>query len=310
VRQRSPDVDLTTRLGSLVLPNPVMTASGTAGHGHELADHLDPALLGAVVVKSLHAEPWDGNPAPRVHATPAGMLNSVGLQGPGVEAWLEHDLPGLLATGARVVASIWGRTVEEFARAAELLAGAPKEVVAVEVNASCPNLEDRRALFAHSTTATAEVVAAAAAAGRPLWAKLSPNTPDLPDVAAAAVAAGAEAVTVANTVLGMVIDTEARRPLLGAGRGGLSGPAIRPVAVRAVFDTHEALPDVPIIGVGGVASAVDAVEFLMAGASAFQVGTATFADPAAPALILRDLGRWCDDHGVAHLGELIGAAHD
>ncbi len=310
MRQRSPDVDLTTRLGSLVLPNPVMTASGTAGHGHELADHLDPALLGAVVVKSLHAEPWDGNPAPRVHATPAGMLNSVGLQGPGVEAWLEHDLPDLLATGARVVASIWGRTVEEFARAAELLAGAPKEVVAVEVNASCPNLEDRRALFAHSTTATAEVVAAAAAAGRPLWAKLSPNTPDLPDVAAAAVAAGAEAVTVANTVLGMVIDTEARRPLLGAGRGGLSGPAIRPVAVRAVFDTHEALPDVPIIGVGGVASAVDAVEFLMAGASAFQVGTATFADPAAPALILRDLGRWCDDHGVAHLSELIGAAHD
>ena len=310
MRQRSPDVDLTTRLGSLVLPNPVMTASGTAGHGHELADHLDPALLGAVVVKSLHAEPWDGNPAPRVHATPAGMLNSVGLQGPGVEAWLEHDLPDLLATGARVVASIWGRTVEEFARAAELLAGAPKEVVAVEVNASCPNLEDRRALFAHSTTATAEVVAAAAAAGRPLWAKLSPNTPDLPDVAAAAVAAGAEAVTVANTVLGMVIDTEARRPLLGAGRGGLSGPAIRPVAVRAVFDTHAALPDVPIIGVGGVASAVDAVEFLMAGASAFQVGTATFADPAAPALILRDLGRWCDNHGVAHLSELIGAAHD
>lgn len=310
MRQRSPDVDLTTRLGSLVLPNPVMTASGTAGHGHELADHLDPALLGAVVVKSLHAEPWDGNPAPRVHATPAGMLNSVGLQGPGVEAWLEQDLPDLLATGARVVASIWGRTVEEFARAAELLADAPKEVVAVEVNASCPNLEDRRALFAHSTTATAEVVAAAAAAGRPLWAKLSPNTPDLPDVAAAAVAAGAEAVTVANTVLGMVIDTEARRPLLGAGRGGLSGPAIRPVAVRAVFDTHEALPDVPIIGVGGVASAVDAVEFLMAGASAFQVGTATFADPAAPALILRDLGRWCDNHGVAHLGELIGAAHD
>jgi dihydroorotate dehydrogenase (NAD+) catalytic subunit len=208
-----------------------------------------------------------------------------------------------------VVASIWGRTVDEFARAADLLAGMPPEVVAVEVNASCPNLEDRRALFAHSTTATAEVVEAAAAAGRPLWAKLSPNTPDLPDVAAAAVAAGAEAVTVANTVLGMVIDTEARRPLLGAGRGGLSGPAIRPVAVRAVFDTREALPAVPIIGVGGVASAVDVVEFLLAGASAVQVGTATFADPAAPAVILRDLGRWCDDHGVSHLGELIGAAH-
>ena len=129
---RPPAVDLTTRLGSVVLDNPVMTASGTAGHGHELADHLDPAALGAVVVKSLHAEPCDGNPAPRVHATPAGMVNSMGLQGPGVEAWLERDLPPLLATGARVVASIWGRTVEEFARAAELLAGAPSEVVAVE----------------------------------------------------------------------------------------------------------------------------------------------------------------------------------
>ena len=304
-----PVVNLTTHIGSLVLPNPVLTASGTAGHGHELADHLDPATLGAVVVKSLHVQAWDGNPAPRVHATPAGMLNSVGLQGPGVEAWLEHDLPGLVATGARVVVSIWGRRVDEFARAAELLADAPAEVVAVEVNASCPNLEDRRALFAHSGTATAEVVAAAAAARRPRWAKLSPNTPELPDIAAAAAGAGAEAVTVANTVLGMVIDTESRRPLLGAGRGGLSGPAIRPVAVRAVFDTREALPDLPIIGVGGVASAVDAVQFLLAGASAVQVGTATFADPRAPARILRDLGRWCDSHGVSRLEELIGAAH-
>jgi dihydroorotate dehydrogenase (NAD+) catalytic subunit len=209
-----------------------------------------------------------------------------------------------------VVVSIWGRRVDEFARAAELLADAPAEVVAVEVNASCPNLEDRRALFAHSGTATAEVVAAAAAARRPCWAKLSPNTPELPEIAAAAAGAGAEAVTVANTVLGMVIDTETRRPLLGAGRGGLSGPAIRPVAVRAVFDTREALGDVPIIGVGGVASADDAVQFLLAGASAVQVGTATFADPAAPAKVLHDLGRWCDRHGVLSVSELVGAAHD
>ena len=306
---RPPTVDLTTRLGSVVLDNPVMTASGTAGHGHELAGHLDPSLLGAVVVKSLHAEPWEGNPAPRVHATPSGMINSVGLQGPGVEAWLEHDYPPLAATGAQVVASIWGRTVEEFARAAALLADAPSGVVAVEVNASCPNLEDRRALFAHSASATTEVVVASAAAGRPRWAKLSPNTPDLPDVAAAAAAAGAEAVTVANTVLGMVIDVEARRPLLGAQRGGLSGPAVRPVAVRAVFDVYEALRDVPIIGVGGVTSADDALEFLMAGASAVQVGTATFADPRAPARILRDLGRWCDRRGVSRIDELIGVAH-
>jgi dihydroorotate dehydrogenase (NAD+) catalytic subunit len=288
----------------------VCTASGTSGHGDELARHLDPSGLGAVVVKSLHAEPWPGNPAPRVHATPAGMINSVGLQGPGVAAWLEHDLPALLATGARVVASIWGRTVEEFARAAELLADAPPEVVAVEINASCPNLEDRRNLFAHSVTATTEVVEAGAAAGRPRWAKLSPNTPALPDVAGAAAAAGAEAVTVANTLLGMVIDVESRRPLLGAGRGGLSGPAIRPVAVRAVFDTHEAHPTLPIIGVGGIAAAEDAVQFLLAGASAVQVGTATFADPAAPAKVLHDLGRWCDRHGVRSVSELVGAAHD
>lgn len=309
MRRKAPAVDLTTRLGSVILPNPVLTASGTAGHGAELADFLDPAVLGAIVVKSLHAEPWAGNPTPRVHATPSGMVNSVGLQGPGVEAWLEHDLPVLAGTGARVVASIWGRTVEEFARAAELLADAPDVVVAVEVNASCPNLEDRRALFAHSVTATTEVVEAAEGARRPRWAKLSPNTPDLPDLAVAAIAAGAEVVTVANTVLGMVIDTETRRPLLGAGKGGLSGPAIRPVAVRAVFDTHEALGAVPIIGVGGITSATDAVEFLLAGASAVQIGTAMFADPRAPARILTDLERWCDRRGVSQLEELIGAAH-
>jgi dihydroorotate dehydrogenase (NAD+) catalytic subunit len=309
MRRRIPAVDLATAIGSVRLPNPVCTASGTSGHGIELARHLDLSELGAVVVKSLHADPWPGNPAPRVHATPAGMINSVGLQGPGVAAWLEHDLPDLLATGARVVASIWGRTVEEFARAAELLADAPAGVVAVEVNASCPNLEDRRNLFAHSVSATAEVVDAASAAGRPRWAKLSPNTPDLPEVAAAAAAAGAEAVTVANTLLGMVIDVEARRPLLGAGRGGLSGPAIRPVAVRAVFDTHEAHPTLPIIGVGGIAAAEDVVQFLLAGASAVQVGTATFADPAAPAKVLEDLGRWCDRHGVRSVSELVGAAH-
>ena len=186
---RARRTDLPTSIGSVRLPNPIMTASGTSGHGAELADHFDLADLGAVVVKSLHPDPWDGNPSPRVHATPAGMINSVGLQGPGVSAWLEEDLPALVASGARVVASIWGRTVDEFARAASLLADAPSQVVAVEVNASCPNLEDRRRLFAHSATATAEVVEATAAANRPRWAKLSPNTYDLPEVAGAAAAA-------------------------------------------------------------------------------------------------------------------------
>ncbi len=292
-----------------MLPNPVMTASGTAGHGAELGAYVDLASLGAVVVKSLAPYPWPGNAAPRVHETSAGMLNSVGLQGPGVEAWLEDELPALTAAGARVVVSIWGRTVADFALAATMLAAAPPEVVAVEVNVSCPNLEDRSRMFAHAPSTTSEAVAAAAACGRPRWAKLSPNVADLVDIAAAARDAGADAVTLVNTVLGMTIDPETRRPHLGAGRGGLSGPAIRPVAVRAIYDVHAALPELPIVGVGGVVAAEHAVELLLAGASAVQVGTATFADPRAPALVLAGLGHWCRRHGVRRLGELVGAAH-
>jgi dihydroorotate dehydrogenase (NAD+) catalytic subunit len=307
--RRTAPRDLGARVGSLVLPNALMTASGTAGHGAELSRYVPLERLGAVVVKSLAPYEWAGNPAPRVHTASAGMLNSVGLQGPGVEAWLAHELPELLATGARVVASIWGRTVEEFARAAEQLAEAPEGVVAVEVNASCPNLEDRRHLFAHSASATEDVLAASAACGRPRWAKLSPNTPDLVEIAAAARAGGAEAVTLVNTVLGMAIDPETRRPALGAVRGGLSGPAIHPVAVRAVFDVHEAMPDLPIVGVGGVASVADVVELLLAGASAVQVGTATFADPSTLARLLDELPAWCAGHGITTIDELVGAAH-
>jgi dihydroorotate dehydrogenase (NAD+) catalytic subunit len=303
------DVDLTARVGSVLLRSPLLTASGTAGHGAELAAYLDLAALGAVVVKSLSAEPWAGNPPPRVHETTAGMINSVGLQGPGVEAWLEHELPPLLETGARVVASIWGHTVEDFARAAAMLCDAPPEVVAVEVNVSCPNLEDRRRMFAHSTTATAEAIDAASACGRPRWAKLSPNVADIAEIAAAARGAGAEAVTLVNTLLAMAIDPERRRPRLGAGRGGLSGPAVKPVALRAVYDCYAALPDLPIVGVGGVASAPDVVEFLLAGAAAVQIGTATFADPRTLDRVRRRLLRWCAEHGVAHVTELIGGAH-
>jgi len=301
--------DLSARVGSVVLPNPVMTASGTAGHGTELAAYLDLGGLGAVVVKSLAAFPWAGNPAPRLHPAGEGMLNSVGLQGPGVEAWLADVLPALLATGARVVASIWGRTVEEFAAAAAALAAAPAGVVAVEVNVSCPNLEDRRRMFAHSPSATRDALAATAACGRPRWAKLSPNAADLAEVAAAAREGGAEAVTLVNTLLGMAIDPDTRRPRLGGGGGGLSGPPLRPVALRAVWDVHAALPDLPIVGVGGVARAEHAVELLLAGASAVQVGTATFADPRAPAAVLDGLRHWCATRGVTHLGELVGQAH-
>jgi dihydroorotate dehydrogenase (NAD+) catalytic subunit len=303
-------VDLTTAVGAVALPNPVMTASGTAGHGDELARYFDLSSLGAVVVKSLSAEPWDGNPAPRLHESAAGLLNSVGLQNPGVEAWLEHELPALAATGARVVASIWGFTVEAYEKAAAMLASAPKTVVAVEVNVSCPNVEDRRRMFGHSASATADVVAATAAAGRPRWAKLSPNVTDLAEIAEAASGAGAEAVTLINTLMGLAIDPETRRARLGAGGGGLSGAAIHPVAVRAVYDVRAALPALPIIGVGGIRSGADAVEMLLAGASAVQVGTATFADPRAPQRVLTELQTWCADHGVAAVREIVGAAHD
>jgi dihydroorotate dehydrogenase (NAD+) catalytic subunit len=301
--------DLTTRVGSVLLPNPVLTASGTSGHGAELAPYLDLSSLGAVVVKSLSPGPWPGNPAPRVHEAGAGMLNSVGLAGPGVEAWLEDDLPALVECGARVVASIWGRTVDEFGKAASMLAEAPPEVVAVEVNVSCPNVEDRDRMFAHSASATEEALAATSGCGRPRWAKLSPNAPDLVGIADAAVRGGAEAVTLVNTLLGMAVDPARRTYRLGAGGGGLSGAALHPVAVRAVHDVARARPGLPIVGVGGVTTADDAAELLVVGASAVQVGTATFADPKAPATVLAGLRRWCARHDVDRVSDLVGAIH-
>jgi len=302
--------ELATTVGSLTLRNPVLTASGTAGHGAELAPYVDLAGLGAVVTKSVCADPWPGNPAPRVHEATAGMLNAVGLQGPGVAAWRRDELPPLLDRGATVVASIWGRSVEDYRRAAELLADAPAEVVAVEVNLSCPNVEDRSAMFAHSAEATEAAMAATAACGRPRWAKLSPNAGDLLPIVDAATAGGAEAVTLANTVLGMAIDPATARYRLGNGGGGLSGPAVHPIAVRIVHDVAAARPDVAIVGVGGVVDAETAAELLVAGASAVQVGTATFADPRAPGRVAADLARWCRDHGHHDLTTLIGAVHD
>lgn len=302
-------VDLRTRVGSVELPNPVMTASGTAGHGAEFQSFFDLADLGAHVVKSLAAFEWEGNPAPRVHPAGVGMINAVGLQGPGLIAWLAEDLPELTATGARVVASIWGRSVDEYRRAAELLAEAPANVVAVEINLSCPNLEGRRGIFAHDPVLSAEVVAAAAVCGRPRWAKLSANTDRVVEVAMAVRDAGAEAVTLINTLLGMVIDPNVRRPVLGAGGGGYSGAPIHPVAVRAVFDVRAALADLPIVGAGGVSNGWDAAELILAGASAVQVGTANFVDPRASIEVLRGLGEWCDQRGVTSIAELVGGAH-
>ena len=273
-------------LGSVTLRNPVMTASGTAGHADELGRYVDLSSLGAVVVKSLLPESWPGNQPPRVHAADGGMFNRVGLQGPGIEAWLDHDLPRLQRAGARVVVSIWGRTVEEYAKGAAMLAGA--DVIAVEVNLSCPNTHAGRDLFAHDERATEEVMDATSAAGVPRWAKLSPNTDRLVAVADAARRGGAEAVTLINTVFAMVEGMP----------GGLSGPAIHPVAVRCVHDVHAAHPDLPIIGVGGVRDARTARHLLDAGATAIQVGTATFADPRALAKVLQGLA----EQGRANAG--------
>jgi dihydroorotate dehydrogenase (NAD+) catalytic subunit len=295
------------RVGSVDLRAPVMTASGTAGYGTELAPYLDLASLGAIVTKSLAAFEWAGNPAPRLHPTDRGMLNAVGLQGPGVERWKRAVLPDLLATGATVVASIWGRSVDEYRDAAALLADAPEGVVAVEVNLSCPNLEGRASIFAHDAAASAEVIAATAVCERPRWAKLSANTDRVVEVAGAVAAAGAEAVTCINTLLGLAYDPDRLAPTLGAGGGGLSGRAIHPVAVRTVYDVHRAHPDLPIVGVGGVASGWDAVELLLAGATAVQVGTASFADPAAPTKIQTELIEWAASRGfpsVARIGAL------
>lgn len=302
-------MDLSARIGEVTLPNPVMTASGTAGHGDELKAYMNLGELGAVVVKSVSAKPWQGNPAPRLHPVSAGMMNAVGLQNPGVDAWRTQELPGLIKTGARVVASIWGFSVEDYKAAADALAACGPEVVAVEVNLSCPNVEDRRQMFAHDPVKAAAAMEATAGCGRPRWAKLSPNVTDVVAIAGAVLEAGASAVTLINTVMGLALDPATGRARLGNGGGGLSGAAIHPVAVRAVFDVRAAFPDAAIVGVGGVESGETAAELLAAGANAVQVGTATFADPRAPRRVLRDFAAWCASNGVEKLDDLVGRAH-
>ncbi|HEY5664123.1 MAG TPA: dihydroorotate dehydrogenase [Ilumatobacter sp.] len=303
-------VDRRVRVGSIELRSPVMTASGTAGYGNEFAPYFDLSSIGAVVTKSIAAFEWAGNPAPRVHPTPQGMINAVGLQGPGIAHWLAHDLPALLDTGATVVASIWGRTVDEYRAAADLVGDAPGAVVAVEVNLSCPNLEGRGSIFAHDPERSAEVIAATAGCGRPRWAKLSANTDRVVEVAGAVRSAGAEAVTLINTLLGMVIDPHTLRPVLGNGGGGLSGRAIHPVAVRAVHDVRTAHRDLPIVGVGGVASGWDAAELMVAGAQAVQVGTASFADPRACARVDAELVDFARRRGIPRLADLSAVAYE
>lgn len=312
-------VDARVMLGELELPSPIVAASGTFGHGDEVARLCDPTRLGAVTVKSQAPFAWPGNPPPRLHPAGVGMMNAVGLQGQGIEHWIEHDLPALRSRGARVIASIWGHSVDDFGVAAKLLKPVADQLVALEVNLSCPNLhasnghgdahERAGRMFAQDADATAAVIRAVADAeiGLPLLAKLTAMVTDLPTIAGAALAAGATGLTLVNTVPALLVDVETRAPVLGAGGGGLSGAALKPIALRAVSDVARAYPGTPIVGTGGVRTGVDAVEMLLAGASAVGVGTVTFLDPRATLRILDELIGWCAKRGVSRVSELTGA---
>lgn len=304
-------VDLRTRLGHVELPNPILTASGCAGAGRELAQFFDVAKIGAVVTKSVMVAPRAGRPTPRMAETPSGMLNSIGLQGPGIDAFLQRDLPWLLSRGARAVVSIAGGSVDEYAELAARLSDAAG-VTAVEVNISCPNVEDRGQVFACDPGASAAVIEAVRARVRydiPVFAKLSPEVTDIVSVAKACVSAGSDGLSLINTLPGLVIDPVTVRPALAGLYGGLSGPAIRPVAVRCVWQVREALPDVPLIGTGGVRTGRDALEFLLAGASLVAVGTVLFHDPSACSRIQRELEEELASRGVDRVTDIVGGAH-
>ena len=301
--------DLATKLGPVELHNPVLVASGTFGAGREASAFVDLSKLGGIIVKSMTVAPWKGKPTPRMCETPSGMLNAIGIQNKGVDHFLAEDLPWLVKKKATVFASIAGNTVEEFVRVADKLRTGGRGVAAVEVNISCPNLEDRNNMFAHSTKATAAVVGEVKAALKriPVFPKLSPNVTSLSKIAEAAIDAGADGLSLINTVFGMSIDVETRRPKLAGVVGGLSGPAIHPIAVRAVHEIHQNFPHVPIIGQGGVASATDALQLMMAGASAVAVGTMNFVNPRAALDVADGISAYMDRHGFVEVSELVGS---
>lgn len=300
--------DLTTRLGPLTLRNPVLLASGTAGFGREIAEYLDLASLGGIIVKGTSPEPWLGNPGPRTVETPSGLINSIGLENPGLRHFLDEDLPWLRARGATVIVNVVGRTVEEYVAVADGLAGV-EGVAALELNISCPNVKAGGIQFGHDPRLAAEVTRAVkAACGRPLFVKLSPNAPDVLGVAEAVLEAGADGLSLINTYLALAIDVWRMRPVLPGIFGGLSGPAIKPLALRWVWEAHARFK-VPVIGMGGIREWSDAAEFLLAGAHAVAVGTASFTDPRTASLVVDGLRKWLDERGFATVGEVVGLAH-
>jgi dihydroorotate dehydrogenase (NAD+) catalytic subunit len=312
-QQPPPRIDTTpelpVNLAGLQLRNPVLVASGTFGMGREGSLFVSLDQLGGVIVKSMTLTPWRGKPTPRMAETPSGMLNAIGIQNKGVDHFLKEDLPWLVKQDACVFASIAGNTVEEFVKVADKLRTGGRGVAAVEVNISCPNLEDRNNIFAHSPESTHEVISNVKGALKrlPVFAKLSPNVTTITEIATAALDAGADGLSLINTVLGMAVDVETRRPKLAGTLGGLSGPAIRPIAVRAIHEVHLAFPHVPLIGQGGVAKTADALELILAGASAVAVGTANFVNPRASLDIANGIADYMARHEVADVSELVGS---
>ena len=307
----TPNVDMTAHLSTFTMPSPILTASGCAAAGRELDQFFDITRLGAMVTKSIMMEPRSGRATPRIAETPSGMLNSIGLQGPGVHHFLEHDLPWLRERGSRVVVSIAGGTTQEYEDIAKMLRG-QDGIDAIEVNISCPNVADRGQVFACRADSSAGVVASVRRStdpSIPVFAKLSPDVTDLATIAMACERAGADGLTLINTTLGLVIDVDTMRPALAGVTGGLSGPAIRPIALRCVWQVREVLPDFPILGVGGIRSGRDALEFILAGANAVSVGTTVFHDPSAPMRVHDELATALAERGFSRLVDAVSYAH-
>ena len=305
------DFDFSTTLGNAFFNTPIFTASGCASSGKELAQFFPLKDIGAVVTKSVMNKPRYGRPTPRMAETPSGMLNSIGLQGPGIEAFLANDIPWLVEQNSRIIISIAGETIEEYATLARKVRSVAG-ISAIEVNISCPNVENRGLVFACDPDASRRVidgVRKTIGGELPIIAKLSPDVTNLPEIAKGVVESGADALALINTVLGMVINLDTMRPHLGGKTGGLSGPAIRPVAVRAIYQVHAVLPEVPILGMGGVSSGRDALELILAGASGVSVGTASFGNPHAAVEIQSELRDLLIAKGFPSLQSAIGYAH-